>query len=173
MSDPGCARWLCQCPSRPGPLMPSCLPAGWAKMMLGSFRFIGLGLPPELPVGLLLPDAECRVNFRPGGEGTVGEDEVRTGPWMGQEVEGMWTGWWGCPWEWWAWCWWDGRSPSAVNAAGWYWPGWEVVRLKRDTGTWGWGGCFRAPAELVLLWEGWGEQEDWEEPWETAADCGE
>lgn len=92
MSDPGCAKWLCQCPSRPGPLIPSGLPAGWAKMMLGSFRFIGLGLAPEPQVGVPLPDAECRVNFRLGGEGEVGEDVVRTGPWMGQDVEGMWTG---------------------------------------------------------------------------------
>lgn len=91
MSDPGCARWLCQCPSRPGPPMPSCLPAGWAKMMLGSFRFMGLGLPPEL-VGLPFPVAERRANLRPGGEGAVGEDVVSTGPWMGQEVEGRWTG---------------------------------------------------------------------------------
>ena len=72
--------------------MLSCLPAGWAKMMLGSFRFIGLGLPPEPGVGLPLPDAERRLNFRPGGDGAVGEEVVRTGPCMGQEVEGMWTG---------------------------------------------------------------------------------
>lgn len=88
MSDPGCARWLCQCPSLPGPPTPSCLPAGCAKMMLGSFRFTEPGLPPELP----LPDTERRANFRPGGEGAVAEDDVRTGPWMGQEVEAMWTG---------------------------------------------------------------------------------
>lgn len=72
--------------------MPSGLPAGWAKMMLGSFRFMELGLAPEPQVGVPLPDAECRVNFRLEAEGEVGEDVVRTGPWMGQEVEGMWTG---------------------------------------------------------------------------------
>lgn len=49
-------------------------------MMLGSFRFMGLGLPIETPVGLPLPGAERRVNFRPGGEGVLGEDVVRTGP---------------------------------------------------------------------------------------------
>lgn len=92
MSDPACAKWLCQCPSRPGPPRPSCLPAGWAKMMLGSLRFMGVGLVPD-PVGLPFPEAERRANFRPGGEGLVGEDVVRTGPWMGQEAEGMWTWW--------------------------------------------------------------------------------
>lgn len=71
--------------------MPGCLPAGWAKMMLGSFRFMGLELPPE-PVGLPSPGAECRANFRPGGEGPLGEDEERTGPCMGQAVVGMWPG---------------------------------------------------------------------------------
>lgn len=50
-----------------------------------------LGFPPE-PVGLPFPDVERRANFMPGGEGAVGEDEVRTGPWIGQEVEGRWTG---------------------------------------------------------------------------------
>lgn len=52
---------------------------------------MGLGLPPE-PVGLPFPDGERKANFKPGGDGAVGEDVVRTGPWMGQEVEGMWTG---------------------------------------------------------------------------------
>lgn len=115
---PGCARALCQGPSRAG--RPSCLAAGWAKMMLGSLRFIGLGA--GLPsVGLRLP--ECRVNLRPAADGTVGEDELRTGPWMGQEVEGRWT------WRWWwwcccgggtPWCWWEGSSPRALSVAGWY-----------------------------------------------------
>lgn len=59
-------------------------------MILGSFRFMGLGLTPE-PEGPPLPVTERRANFRPGGEGAVGEDVVRTGPWMGQEVEGTWT----------------------------------------------------------------------------------
>lgn len=71
--------------------MPSCLPAGWANMMLGSFRFMGLELPPE-PVGLPFPVAERTANLRPGGEGPLGEDAVRTGPCMGQAVEGTWTG---------------------------------------------------------------------------------
>lgn len=39
------------------------------------------------------PEGERRPSLRPGGEAMVGEDVVRTGPWMGQEVEGMWTGW--------------------------------------------------------------------------------
>lgn len=170
-SDPGCAKWLCQCPSRPGPPIPTCLPAGCAKMMLGSFRLIGLGLPPELPVGL--PDAERRLNLRPGGEGAEGVDVLRTGPWMGQEVEGMWTVWWGCPWEWWDWCWCEGRSPSAVSVPGWYWPGWEVGKLKRDRGTWGWTGCFSGAVEPFLLCEGWEEQEDWDELCGTIMGCGE
>lgn len=60
-------------------------------MMLGSFRFTEPGLPPAL-VGLPFPDTERRANFRPGGEETLAEDDVRTGPWMGQEVEDIRTG---------------------------------------------------------------------------------
>lgn len=50
-----------------------------------------LRLPP-VPVGLPFPDTERRANFRPGGEGVVPEDDASTGPWMGQEGDGMWIG---------------------------------------------------------------------------------
>lgn len=126
-------------------------------MMLGSFRFMGLGLLTAPPVGHPPPEGERSVNFRPGGEATVGEDVARTGPWMGQDVEGMRTGWW------------EGRSPSAVSAPGWYWPELEVGKLKRDRGTWGWEACLVGPAELLLLREDCGEDKGWG----TAAGCGE
>lgn len=89
ISDPGCAMWLCHCPSRPAAApMPICRPAaGWAKMMLGSFRFTE---PPAVPVELPFPDTGRRAKVRPGGDGPPAEDEARTGPWMGQEEEEMW-----------------------------------------------------------------------------------
>ena len=62
-------------------------------MMLGSFRFIGPGLLTDPPVGHPPPGGERNVNLRAGGEARAGADVVRTGPWMGQEGEGMWTGW--------------------------------------------------------------------------------
>lgn len=133
-------------------------------MMLGSFRLTGPGLLAGPPAGHPPPEDERRVNFSPGGEATVGEDVVRTGPWMGQEGEGMWTGWWGEGWE--------GSSPSAVRAPGWwYWPGVEAGKLKRGMGTWAWPGLV-GPAG-PLLREAWGELEHWDRAWGATVGWGE
>lgn len=130
-------------------------------MMLGSLRFMGPGLLEEPPVGQPPPEGERSVNLRPGGEATVAEDGGRTGPWMGQEVEGRWTGWW------------EGRSPSAVSAPGWYWPELEGGKLKRDRGTWGWEACLVGPAGPLLLRVHCGELEHWAKGGGPAEGCGE
>lgn len=130
-------------------------------MMLGSFRFMGPGLLAEPPVGHPPPKGGRSVNFRPGAGATAAGDEGRTGPWMGHEVEGRWTGWWG------------GRSPSAVSAPGWYWPELGGGKLKRGRGTWGWEAGLVGPAGLLLLRVDCGELEPWAKGGGPAAGCGE
>lgn len=147
MSAPCCARWFCQCPSLPGP--PSCLPDGWAKMMLGSLRPTGPWLEAG-PVGLPAPPPEAgrTVNLMAEGEGAGPEELLSTGPWMGQEGEARCT--W-CCWPAEGWGWWEGSSPRADSAPGWNWPGCEGAKLKSGRGTCGWAGCLEAPLQLVLL----------------------
>lgn len=138
---------LCRCPSWIEVGTPTDLAAGWAKMMLGSFRLTALWLEVEV---LLLPD---RV-----GKGTPlewgGFPEVRMiWPWRGQLL--LWIGIWGG----------KGRSPRLCRGE--KWVGGECGKLNIGRWTWwafdAWDACCCSFVcwgwdwFMEFCWNGWGE----------------